>query len=103
MLVAAGVRPLDREAPPGHGQAGRVRRRAPATGLNHAVLFWLETPGREASLRTRLAVHPAVASGALTVATAGGGTTQHPAGPVWTPLGTSGRVRLAQLSHPPGA
>jgi len=73
-----------------------------ATGLGHAVLFWLETPRREASLRARLAVHPAVTSGALTVATSGGGDHQHPAGPVWTPLAASGRVRLAHLG-PPGA
>jgi len=72
-----------------------------ATGLDHAVLFWLDSPGREASLRARLAAHPAVASGALLVATAGGGTTQHPAGPVWAPPGATGRVRLAHL-QPPG-
>ena len=68
-----------------------------ATGLQHTVLFWLSSPGREASLRTRLQAHPAVTSGALTVATAGGGDIQHPAGPVWAPLGATGRVRLAHL------
>jgi hypothetical protein len=74
-----------------------------ATGLNHTVLFWLATPGREASLRARLAKHPVVASGTLLVATAGGGDIQHPAGPVWAPLGTTSRARLAHLSTPPDA
>lgn len=27
---------------------------------------------------------------------------QHPAGPVWAPLGATGRVRLAHLPTPPG-
>ena len=72
-----------------------------ATGLNHMVLFWLASPGREASVRDQLAAHPAVTSAALTVATAGGGTTQHPAEPVWAPLGAKGRVRLAHLLYPP--
>jgi len=70
------------------------------TGLDHAVLFWLDTPGRETSLRARLAQHPAVTSGALAVATAGGGDIEHPAGPVWAALGASGRVRLAHLQLP---
>jgi hypothetical protein len=72
-----------------------------ATGLGHTLLFWLSTPGREASLRNALARHPAIASGRLLVATAGGGAIQHPAGPVWAPLdptGTAGRIRLAHLS-----
>lgn len=74
-----------------------------ATGLNHTVLFWLSTPGREASLRHSLTRHPAVTSGRLLVATAGGGTTQHPAGPVWAPVSTpdsARRVRLADLPTP---
>jgi hypothetical protein len=70
-----------------------------ATGLTHAVLFWLSTPGRETSLRHQLARHPAVTSGALHVATAAGG---HPAGPVWLPLGQAHRARLAQLPSQPG-
>lgn len=69
-----------------------------ATGLDHRVLIWAPTPARETSLRARLSAHPAVASGTLTVATAAGGTTQHPAGPVWTPVATGGRVRLAHLA-----
>lgn len=72
-----------------------------ATGLGHTALFWMSSPGREASLRHVLAQHPAVTSGRLYVATAGGGGTQHPAGPVWAPLGTADstrRVRLADLS-----
>jgi hypothetical protein len=74
-----------------------------ATGLRHAVLFWLSTPGRETSLRQTLAVHPAVTSGRLLVATCGGGTVQHPAAPVWAPLGdhdTGRRLRLADLPAP---
>ncbi|WP_407939992.1 replication-relaxation family protein [Micromonospora tarapacensis] len=70
-----------------------------ATGLNHLVLVWAPTPARETSLRSRLARHPAVASGTLTVATGAGGTTEHPAGPVWAPAtGTGDRVRLARLA-----
>jgi hypothetical protein len=38
-----------------------------ATGLDHWVLFWLSTPGREASLRHTLARHPAITSGRLLV------------------------------------
>lgn len=73
------------------------------TGHDHAVLFWMSTPGREASLRRTLAAHPAVTSGRLLVATAGGGNTQHPAGPARAPLKATGnarRVRLADLSAP---
>jgi hypothetical protein len=75
-----------------------------ATGLRHWVLFWLSTPGREASLRVTLARHPAVTGGRLLVATAGGGTVQHPAGPVWAPVTVPGaapgrRVRLADLAE----
>lgn len=72
-----------------------------ATGLGHTVLFWMSTPGREASLRQVLARHPAVASGRLLVATAGGAE-QHPAGPVWAPVVSDTdnprRERLADLS-----
>jgi protein involved in plasmid replication-relaxation len=72
-----------------------------ATGCGHTLLFWLSTPGREASLRHALARHPAITSGRLHVATAGGGTTQHPAGPVWLPIGhTTRRLRLAHLANP---
>jgi hypothetical protein len=73
------------------------------TGLDHTVLFWLSTPGRETSLRHSLARHPAATSGRLHVATASGGTTQHPAGPVWAPLNATHngtRVRLADLAAP---
>lgn len=70
-----------------------------ATGLNHLVLVWAPTPARETSLRARLAQHSAVVSGTLTVATAGGGTTAHPAGPVWAPVADGGRrVPLAHLA-----
>ena len=68
-----------------------------ATGLTHPVLFWLSSPAAEASLRHTLTRHPAVTTGRLLVATAGGGTTQHPAGPVWLPTNSTRRVRLAQL------
>lgn len=73
-----------------------------ATALGHVVLFWMSTPGREASLRRALAAHPAVLGGRLLVATAGGGSVQHPAGPVWTPVGPGlddgRRFCLAELS-----
>lgn len=94
----------DRSTEKAHQVTGKIDGYAAlhrATGLNHTVLFWFASPGREASLRARLATHPAVTSATLTVATAGGGTTHHPAGPVWAPLGATGRVRLAHLSHPP--
>jgi hypothetical protein len=64
-----------------------------ATGLRHAVLWWLSSPRREASLQQRLATHPAVAGGLL-VATA---TAGHPAAPVWQPAVVGGRYRLTQL------
>src|SRR5439155_203410 len=48
-----------------------------ATGLDHAVLIWLSTPGREASLHRHLAAHPAIRGGQLVVATASGDQT-HP-------------------------
>lgn len=67
------------------------------TGLGHPVLFWLTTPGRETSLGTRLAKHPAVVSGDLTVATAVATGDQNPAGPVWALAGATDRCRLAQL------
>ncbi|GIE99495.1 hypothetical protein Ari01nite_69600 [Paractinoplanes rishiriensis] len=70
-----------------------------ATGLGHTLLFWLSTPGREASLRHALARHPAITSGRLHVATAGGGTTQHPAGPVWAPLSATESTRRVRLAH----
>jgi hypothetical protein len=72
-----------------------------ATGTSHVVLFVFATPAREASVRIRLAAHPAVTSGALTVATAGE-PDQHPAGPIWAPLGTASRTRLAGIHAPPG-
>ena len=67
-----------------------------ATGLDHAVLIWLDSPGREASLHRSLATHPAITSGDLSVAT-GNGAGTNPAGPVWLPAGGTRRVRLADL------
>jgi len=75
-----------------------------ATGLGHTVLFWLSTPGREASLRHVLAQAPRRHLRRLQVATSSGGTTQHPAGPVWAPLSVThngARARLADLSTAP--
>ena len=72
-----------------------------ATGLGHAVLIHLDTPGRESSLRPRLAAHPAVTGGELLIATTHAGC--HPAAAVWSPaLGGEARIRLADLAsiHP---
>jgi hypothetical protein len=70
-----------------------------AAGLDHAVLFWVDTAGREASLQRRLATHPAVTSEALTVMT-GYGRDTNPAAPVWLPAGATARVGLAELGTP---
>lgn len=70
-----------------------------AAGLDHVVLFWLDSAGRESSLQSRLVTHPAVTSGALTIAT-GYGHDTNPAAPVWLPVGASGRMRLADLGPP---
>ncbi len=67
-----------------------------ATSLDHAVLIWLDSPGREASLHRSLATHPAITSEDLVVAT-GNGAGTNPAGPVWLPAGRTRRVRLADL------
>ncbi len=72
-----------------------------ATGLDHTVLFWVATPGREASLRRHLGAHPAITGGTLPVATANGAHDANPAAPVWLPAGRDGaRVRLADLGAP---
>ena len=68
-----------------------------ATGLTHPVLIRMQTARQETELHRRLPSHPAVTSGALTVATMSGDHTTHPAGAVWLPAGHSTRLRLAHL------
>lgn len=65
------------------------------TRRDEAVLLRFSTPGREESFHTKANSHPA-ASGGLLIATASGQA--HPAGPVWRPLGTTARYRLAALA-----
>jgi len=90
----------DRASEPAHRVAAKLDGYAAlhrATGTPQTVLFILATPAREASLRTRMAAHPAITTGALTVATATEPCPE-PAGPVWAATSAPGRVRLARLA-----
>jgi protein involved in plasmid replication-relaxation len=87
-----GTEPMHRVVSKVDGYASLHR----ATRLDHTVLYWLNTPGREASLQARLVKHPAVTSGALSIATACGDA--NPAGPIWLPVGQPNRVGLADLA-----
>ncbi len=88
--------------PPGRVAAklDRYAALARATSTSHTVLFVLATPAREATLLARIGAHPAVTSGALTIATTGQ-PDQHPAGPIWALPGTPGRLRLAHIPASP--
>jgi hypothetical protein len=93
----------DRSTEPAHRVAAKLDGYAAlhrATGTPQTVLFVLATPARETSLRTRLARHPAITTGAVTVATTAEPCPQ-PAGPTWAPIGVPGRIRLAHISAAP--
>ncbi len=92
----------DRSTEPAHRVAGKLDGYAAlhrATGTTQTILFILTTPAREASLRTRLARHPAITTGAVTAATTAE-PCPHPADPVWAPIGAVGRIRLAHIRAP---
>lgn len=71
-----------------------------AVAVDHVVLFWLQTSGREASLQRQLGTHPVITGGRVRVGTASGsrGT---PAAPVWLAVGCARRVSLVDLSAGP--
>ncbi|WP_018352097.1 replication-relaxation family protein [Longispora albida] len=68
-----------------------------ATGLGHVICYQMQTRRQETELTKRLAAHPAVASGLLTVATMS--EDGHPAGTVWQVAGseTGHRRKLIEL------
>lgn len=70
-----------------------------ATGVEHAVILWLHSQGREESFHARARGHPLTAQ--LTVATGSGGPDTNPSGPLWWPVGHTRRVRLAALPAAP--
>jgi len=103
-----GTEPLSRVTAKLAGYAALAAR----TAITTPVLFWLRSPGREATLHARLAGPPppgipgAACAGQIPgvpVATAAPGTSPHgPAGAAWLPAGRPGpRLSLAQLA-PPG-
>jgi hypothetical protein len=89
---------VDRNTEPRHRVLSKLDgylRLHRATGLHHAVLIWLDGPGRETSLHRTLTTHPAITSGGLLVATATSDT--DPAAPVWLPAAATRRVHLTDL------